>query len=169
MSKAGSTNSTPAPPSASELLSHASHPKPFKNNSYTKTLNRRNKTLKQIVTAERDAALGITNRHKKRKNAALGEEPLVIIRGKTKLAGAAAKAALAREAKARRDAAETNGDQQEDESATATPAPPDTSMVSAGDSTMQDADVSVEPSTARATPEAPKKEIPLCECRPLDA
>ncbi|KDN45968.1 hypothetical protein K437DRAFT_256384 [Tilletiaria anomala UBC 951] len=186
-SKAGSTSSTPAPPSAAETLSHTLHAKPFKNPSFSKPLNRRNKTLKQIVTAERDLALGIVNR-KKGKKGQNGEEPLVIIRGKTKLAGAAAKAALKREARAKKEAAakaaaeaaeaaaadgeegeEDEAEANGEESSTATPAPADQSSAGAtteGDATMDDISISMvvadtPASTAQpAASSQPKKDVP---------
>jgi len=44
-----------------ESKSFLNTPKPFKNPSFTKTSNRRTRTLKQILAAERDFAMGVTD------------------------------------------------------------------------------------------------------------
>ncbi|PWN33687.1 uncharacterized protein FA14DRAFT_173456 [Meira miltonrushii] len=57
-----SSTSTPAPGSSSlESKSFLNTPKPFKNPSYTKSSNRRIRNLKQILAAERDFAMGVTD------------------------------------------------------------------------------------------------------------
>ena len=175
-SKAGSTSSTPAPPSQAEALSHAGVPKPFKSSTFNKTLNRRNKALKQIVTAERDVALGITNRSKKRKT---GEEPLVFMRGKTKLAGAAARAALKREAREKKEAAaeaaaagegevEGEGEGEAAEGSLTPSGAADRTIDRDPDTTMEDASNAGDTTAANtpkvgASPEPPRKDLPMCE------
>ncbi|KAF8599878.1 hypothetical protein BDV93DRAFT_476990 [Ceratobasidium sp. AG-I] len=46
--------STPQPPSLVESLSYAHYPRPFKNPAYTKNTNRRAKSAKQVLGAERE-------------------------------------------------------------------------------------------------------------------
>ncbi len=184
-SKAGSTSSTPAPASMAETYSHASNPKPFKSSAFNKPMNRRNKALKQIITAERDVALGITNRSKKKR--APGEEPLVIVRGKHRLAGAAAKAALRREAKAKKEAeeaeaeaaAEEEGEPSEHDGETPgpsnaadageSPGPSGPDALADVDTTMDDgSSVGNESTLDPPKPtEAPRRDLPTCEslCR----
>ena len=51
--------STPAPPGTPlESRNYVDAPRPFKNPGYTRNANRRTRTLKQILAAERDAAIG---------------------------------------------------------------------------------------------------------------
>lgn len=74
-----STSTTPAPPSQAELLNFADIPRPFKSLNPTTTskarsnlpANRRNKTLKQILTTEREQAMGLVTEGKRK-----GKRPL---------------------------------------------------------------------------------------------
>ena len=96
-----------------ESKSFLNTPKPFKNPSFTKSSNRRTRTLKQILAAERDFAMGVTdsiNISTGTNSAGAGSHKKgASAKSKRLLTGAAAKAAKRRE-------------QEGDISGTATPA-----------------------------------------------
>ncbi|CAD6888042.1 unnamed protein product [Tilletia laevis] len=121
-----------AGPTLVEQLSFSSAARPFKNPAFTRVMSKRNETLKQIVTTEREAALGlITSGKRKGKRPTAVEAAAVMAAGgvaaeapfeltikgpggrKMRLVGAAARAAQARqlrEQKAKEDAdAEASG------------------------------------------------------------
>ncbi|CAD6888036.1 unnamed protein product [Tilletia caries] len=121
-----------AGPTLIEQLSFSSAARPFKNPAFTRVMSKRNETLKQIVTTEREAALGlITSGKRKGKRPTAVEAAAVMAAGgvaaeapfeltikgpggrKMRLVGAAARAAQARqlrEQKAKEDAdAEASG------------------------------------------------------------
>ncbi|KAK0539728.1 chromatin-remodeling complex subunit ies6 [Tilletia horrida] len=122
-----------AGPTLVEQLSFSSTAKPFKNPAFNRIMSKRNKTLKQIVTTEREAALGlITSGKRKGKRPTALEAAAVVaaggvaaeapfemtIRGpggrKTRLVGAAARAAQARqlrEQKAKEEAEKEGGEE----------------------------------------------------------
>ncbi|KAE8199305.1 hypothetical protein CF328_g3288 [Tilletia controversa] len=104
-----------AGPTLVEQLSFSFAARPFKNQAFTRVMSRRNKTLKQIVTTEREAALGlITSGKRKGKRLTAVEAAAVMAAGgvasearfeltikapggrKMRLVGAAARAAQAR-------------------------------------------------------------------------
>jgi len=113
---AAPVDATDSGPTLVEQLSFSSAARPFKNPNFTRIMSKRNKTLKQIVTTEREAALGlITSGKRKGKRPTAVEAAAVAAAGgvvaeppfeititgvggkKTRLVGAAARAAQARQ------------------------------------------------------------------------
>lgn len=93
-----SSASTPAPGGSSlDAKSFLNTPKPFKNPSYTKSSNRRTRTLKQILAAERDFAMGVTDSINLFPNTNVGSHKKGAAKARRLLTGAAAKAAKRRE------------------------------------------------------------------------
>ncbi|PWY98027.1 hypothetical protein BCV70DRAFT_238964 [Testicularia cyperi] len=179
-SVAASASATPAPPSLAEQLSFHSAPRPYKNPEFaarmariSSNLSRRNKSLKQILQAEHEAAMraaGAKFKERKKKDSSAQ---------KAKLVGAALKAFSRREERERAAALEA-GTASADPTApttstnTAEPSPPPTTAGDAevkeeaaqdGDMTMQTEPDSEQPADAGAEdkkpdPAKPKRDVP---------
>ncbi|CAD6929037.1 unnamed protein product [Tilletia controversa] len=175
-----------AGPTLVEQLSFSSAARPFKNPAFTRVMSKRNKTLKQIVTTEREAALGlITSGKRKGKRPTAVEAAAVMAAGgvaaeapfeltikgpggrKMRLVGAAARAAQARqlrEQKAKEDAdAEASGTVGDDAEAGAG-AELEAGNADVQDAIMEDAEVKeaeelIAPSTSAMATPAPEGAI----------
>lgn len=158
-----SSTSTPTPSTQLDRANFLEAPKPFKNAAYgAKSANRRNKTLKQILVAERDLAMGLDGANGSggggsgagsgKRKGKKGAEEVMLGPGGKRLVGAAAKAARKREEKERIQALkEETGDDSEADVTAMTGVEGDTSM----------ADVSVtkeEPLTEEQKAEEEEKE-----------
>ncbi|KAK0545015.1 chromatin-remodeling complex subunit ies6 [Tilletia horrida] len=192
-SSTAAADGTPeAGPTLVEQLSYSSAPRPFKSSNFTKVMSKKNKTLKQIVTTEREAALGLITSGKRKGKKPTASEVAAMAGGganveapfemtfkgaggrKMRLVGAAAKAAQARQLREQqRLADEAAGEGGADGDATmedveASPAGgPSRESASARETPVETADNAVDTSTTAETPTGATGAEPTTSTLPL--